>query len=153
MTERDLEIQELRRELEGMTKMQKMLAMFTEATNGVPLKRIRELAQADREGRCVVLPCKVSDAIDTMFSHNEIIALWYDRPKDGDHSYLLWRGEAWRLPKKYKDQRILRFKGIIPEKISEADTINLLVTPYISPAYEEAEAGLEAQKGAEHETD
>lgn len=27
------------------------------------LDRLRELAQADREGRCVVLPCKVGDAI------------------------------------------------------------------------------------------
>ena len=28
---------------------------------GLPLDRLRELAKADREGRCVVLPCKPSD--------------------------------------------------------------------------------------------
>lgn len=27
------------------------------------LNRLRELAQADREGRCVVLPCKIGDTI------------------------------------------------------------------------------------------
>lgn len=30
----------------------------TDACGELPLKRIRELAQADREGRCVVLKCK-----------------------------------------------------------------------------------------------
>ena len=30
---------------------------------GVPIDRLRELAQADREGRCVVLPCKVGDTV------------------------------------------------------------------------------------------
>lgn len=30
---------------------------------GVPVDRLHELAQADREGRCVVLPCKVGDTI------------------------------------------------------------------------------------------
>ena len=30
---------------------------------GVPVDRLRELAQADREGRCVVLPCKVEDDV------------------------------------------------------------------------------------------
>ena len=30
---------------------------------GVPVDRLRELAQADREGRCVVLPCKIGDTV------------------------------------------------------------------------------------------
>lgn len=30
---------------------------------GLPIDRIRELAKADREGRCVVLPCKVEDDV------------------------------------------------------------------------------------------
>lgn len=30
---------------------------------GVPLERVRELVEADREGRCVVLPCKVGDTV------------------------------------------------------------------------------------------
>ena len=40
--------------------MGKTLAEITEF-EGVPLARLRELAEADKDGRCVVLPCKVGD--------------------------------------------------------------------------------------------
>lgn len=30
---------------------------------GIPIDRLRELAQADREGRCVVLPCEVGSTV------------------------------------------------------------------------------------------
>ena len=30
---------------------------------GLPIDRLRELAKADREGRCVALPCKVGDTV------------------------------------------------------------------------------------------
>ena len=33
------------------------------------LDRLRELAQADREGRCVVLPCKIFDKIWNVAAH------------------------------------------------------------------------------------
>ena len=36
---------------------------------GLPLARIRELAQADREGRCVVLPCKIFDKVWDVIAH------------------------------------------------------------------------------------
>ena len=100
-------------------------------------EHVGELLQANAEGRLLVLPCKVGDAIDKLFSHNEIIALWYKTQKDRDHSYLLWKGEAWSIPKKYKKQRILKFFGTIPEKITESDTLNLLVTPYLRPCNED----------------
>ena len=32
-------------------------------TAKIPLDRLRELAEADREGRCVVLPCKIDDEV------------------------------------------------------------------------------------------
>ena len=32
-------------------------------TSDIPIDRLRELAQADREGRCVVLPCKIGDIV------------------------------------------------------------------------------------------
>ena len=34
-----------------------------EAFNGTPISRIIELAEADKAGRCVVLPCKVGDTV------------------------------------------------------------------------------------------
>lgn len=103
--------------------------------------KLGEYEDLEEQGLLLRVPCKVGDTIDKLFSHNEFIALWYDEPSDKDHSYLLWKGMAHQLPKKYKNQRILRFKGIIPERFIEADTINLLVTPYIVPC-EEAEAKL-----------
>ena len=42
--------------------MGKTLAEITEF-EGVPLDRLRELAEADKAGRCVVLPCKVGEKI------------------------------------------------------------------------------------------
>ena len=36
---------------------------------GVTPDRLRELAQADREGRCVVLPCKIGDTIYEIIRH------------------------------------------------------------------------------------
>ena len=46
----------------------KMLAQITEF-EGVPLDRLRELAQADRDGRAVVLPCKVGD---TVYAYDDV---------------------------------------------------------------------------------
>lgn len=45
-----------------LASMGKAIAEIKEF-EGLPIDRLRELAQADREGRCVVLPCKVGDAI------------------------------------------------------------------------------------------
>ena len=36
---------------------------------GLPIDRLRELGQADREGRCVVLPCKIFDKIWNVAAH------------------------------------------------------------------------------------
>ena len=50
-----------------MAKMELNVAEMVEETFekhfGVTLDRLRELAEADRDGRCVVLPCKVGDDI------------------------------------------------------------------------------------------
>lgn len=45
----------------------KTLDMFADATKGVPLNRIRELVEAEKDGRLVVLPCKVGDKIFHLF--------------------------------------------------------------------------------------
>ena len=34
-----------------------------EITKHIPLDRLEEICQAEREGRCVVLPCKVGDTV------------------------------------------------------------------------------------------
>lgn len=37
--------------------------------NGLPIARLRELADADKDGRVVALPCKVGDGLWTFCSH------------------------------------------------------------------------------------
>ena len=46
-------------EPEEIELLEKQGDLYVDACGELPLKRIRELAQADREGRCVVLPIKV----------------------------------------------------------------------------------------------
>lgn len=45
-----------------LASMGRAVAEITEF-EGIPIDRLRELTQADREGRCVVLPCKVGDTL------------------------------------------------------------------------------------------
>nr|DAL96786.1 MAG TPA: hypothetical protein [Caudoviricetes sp.] len=48
-------------EPEEIGLLAKQRDLYVDACGEIPLKRIRNLAQADREGRCVVLPCRPSD--------------------------------------------------------------------------------------------
>ena len=67
-------------EPEKIELLAKQRDLYVDACGELPLKRIRELAQADREGRCVVLPeggCEDKDgenalksAMNTCFYHN-----------------------------------------------------------------------------------
>ena len=45
-----------------LSMMGKEISEITEF-EGLPIDRIRELAEADKDGRCVVLPCKVGDTV------------------------------------------------------------------------------------------
>jgi len=68
---------------------------------------------------------KLSKAIDVIFSHNEIIAVW-EKINEREHE-MKWRGMAWDLPEKYKNIKNWKIFGVIPESIDEADTINIKV--------------------------
>lgn len=48
---------------EDIIKALKTLDLLTEATNGISLNRIREFAQAEQDGRLLVLPCKIGDTL------------------------------------------------------------------------------------------
>jgi hypothetical protein len=39
------------------------LEQFREITSGISLDRLREICDAERDGRCVVLPCKVGETV------------------------------------------------------------------------------------------
>ena len=50
------------------------------------LKHIRELAEADKDGRCVVLPCKVGDVVYGFHGEKTIlpmVAKWIETNTDG----------------------------------------------------------------------
>lgn len=94
-----------------------------------PLDRLRELAQADREGRCVVLPCKVGDVVYGFHNGKTIlpmVAKWIET-NDG------WTVAAQYTPMAPKFYRFADF----------GKTVFL--------TREEADAALEVQKGAEDE--
>ncbi|HJI48776.1 MAG TPA: hypothetical protein OIL97_04410 [Oscillospiraceae bacterium] len=80
----------------------------------------------------VELPCKVKDLIDTIICHNEIIGIWERRKnKEGRYSVLLWRGMAWDIPEEYLDRTFLKIFGTVPKSITEADTVNIAITPIL----------------------
>jgi len=51
--------------------MEKAVAEITEF-DGIPIDRLRELAQAEKDGRLVVLPCKVGDTVYLLVNGNII---------------------------------------------------------------------------------
>ena len=96
--------------------------------------------------RFVELPCKVKDLIDTVISHNEIVGIWERRKnKDGRYHALLWKGMAWDIPEEYLDRTFLKIFGTVPESITEADTVNISVTPILK-SVEEAERALKERE-------
>ena len=50
-----------------LSMMGKAISEITEF-NGLPIDRLRELAEADKDGRLVVLPCKVGDKLYRVFA-------------------------------------------------------------------------------------
>lgn len=63
-------------------------------TAKIPLDRLRELAEADREGRCVVLPCKVGDVVYEIRYTAENTRPGKHAKKKFDHSV---SGCTWRM--------------------------------------------------------
>ena len=77
-------------------------------------------------------PCTVDEAIDTFFSHNELIALWILMTDESGNSYhyKIYYGEAWRLPTHYRNTLMCtKFFGTIPETVDKGDTINIEISP------------------------
>lgn len=65
----------------------------------------------------------LQEAIDTIFSHNEIVALW--EKEDSDHHKKVWSGMAHQIPSQYLSTIGFKIFGLITDKISESDTINI----------------------------
>ena len=86
------------------------------------------IACIDLQPKTDWIPCEVGDLIDKVFSHNEIVALWYEEPtEDVRYDKQIWRGMAWDIPKVYKECKFIKIFGTVPESIVEADTINIRI--------------------------
>ena len=97
--------------------------------------------------RFVELPCKVKDLKDTIISHNEIVGIWERRKnKEGRYHALLWKGMAWDIPEEYLDRTFLNIFGIVPESITEADTVNISVTPILKSTEKDEQVIKESAK-------
>ena len=97
--------------------------------------------------RFVELPCAVKDLIDKVIGHNEIVAIWERRKnKEGGYHALLWKGMAWDIPEEYLDRTFLKIFGTVPESITEADNVNILVTPILKSVEEAEQVLKESEK-------
>ena len=68
-----------------LSAMGKAIAGITEF-DGLPIDRLRELAEADKDGRVVVLPCKVGDVVYGFHGEKTIlpmVAKWIETNTDG----------------------------------------------------------------------
>lgn len=72
------DIKTLQQREDGLT----MLLCQISCNCAVTYTRLRKLAEADRDGKCVVLPCKVGDMVWTNFA----MSGWYFRDKDKPYS-------------------------------------------------------------------
>lgn len=64
---------ELARRSPGASMMGKAISEITEF-NGLPIDRLRELAEADKAGRVVVLPCKVGQRVFALLDTDKHIS-------------------------------------------------------------------------------
>ena len=67
--------------IDGLQRIFNQLCDLTDILGDYDLDRLRELVEADRDGRCVVFPCKVGDIVYTN------IAIQGDRYKNSDRPY------------------------------------------------------------------
>lgn len=62
-TDDDVEGEVLKQTYDVAVKTVKKQMQIEDLFNGYDLNRLKELAEADKEGRCLVLPCKVGDTV------------------------------------------------------------------------------------------
>lgn len=99
----------------------------------VPFDRLLELAQADRDGRCVVLPCQSGDHAFALLDNQTHV--W---ECEVEHAIL----DGWR--------KVFAIRPLGRSKDSYYAPFGAFGQS-IFLTREEAEAALEAQKGAEHD--
>lgn len=83
-----------------------------------------EKRNAEEQGLLLRLPCRLGDIIDRIISHNEIVTLMFETEVCSFRGLQhFWHGMAWNIPKEYLELPFVKIHGVVPDKITEADTI------------------------------
>ena len=83
-----------------------------------------EKRNAEEQGLLLRLPCRLGDIIDRIISHNEIVTLMFETEVSSFRGLQhFWHGMAWNIPKEYLELPFVKIHGVVPDKITEADTI------------------------------
>lgn len=92
-----------------LASMGKAIAEITEF-EGIPIDRLRELAQADRDGRCVVLPCKIGDTIYQVdyMTHGEALRAGVPEKNDPQSKRKFGRRKAKYLPLMVREKKMVK---------------------------------------------
>lgn len=104
--------------------------------------KLKEYEDAEEQGLLLRFPITVNDAVDKLFSHNELISLWTEEKEEISYHKRIWYGMAWDIPNELKKCKFVKIFGTIPQSIVHADLINIEVV-----LSEEAEQALEKMKG------
>ena len=92
-------------DLTGIAPRERITTCF-----GHPLDRVRELVEADREGRCVVLPCKIGDTVyqvDCM-THGEALRAGVPEKADPRSKRKFGRKKAEYLPLMVREKKMVK---------------------------------------------
>ena len=110
------------------------LKQYEDACGDISISHLRELARADMEGRCVVLPCKVGDTVWVTCAYGTT----FDKPKEASVTKFVLH-----------DDEIMFLEAIIFVDLGEGKKdYGFSTTSFGKIVFltrEEAEAGLEAQ--------
>ena len=88
------------------------------------MKKLAEYEDAEEQGLLLRLPCRLGDIIDRIISHNETVTLMFETEVSSFRGLKhFWHGAAWNIPKEYLELPFVKIHGVVPDKITEADTI------------------------------
>lgn len=88
------------------------------------LRKLKEYEDAEEQGLLLRLPCRLGDIIDRIISHNENVTLMFETEVSSFRGLQhFWHGAAWNIPKEYLELPFVKIHGVVPDKITEADTI------------------------------
>ena len=86
--------------------------------------RLKAYEDAEEQGLLLRLPCRLGDIIDRIISHNETVTLMFETEVCSFRGLQhFWHGTAWTIPKEYLELPFVKIHGVVPDKITEADTI------------------------------